>query len=317
MEVFGVPLWALITLIISLVVNILLLSAVTSIRKRAEQLGLPVKGKDKVGVMTILLGKSISMKYTPTIDNNTVEIELDKKKGVKGVWAVEDLYTKPIKGLYGMSAAILTYDIAHALDAEIEHELATVENLNAPEEAKQHFKEMIERLLVLYRQEVYYESLLKKLEERNEEGSSKYTELLEKLIKVKKEIEELEQELSKIPLVSKLKKGEAFVFTAEDGTAYIVRQLNIERIKRYAKALSPVTLWSSIKAYYETLKGDRSEFYKSVFSLAVLAMVVGLVIAIIIAAAHSGGSINAHDLAKAIAEASKNNQQNVTKVVVG
>lgn len=316
MEVFGVPLWALITLIISLVVNILLFSAVTSIRKRAEQLGLPVRGKDKVGVMTILLGKSISMKYTPTIDNNTVEIELDKKKGVKGVWAVEDLYTKPIKGLYGMSAAILTYDIAHALDAEIEHELATVENLNAPEEAKQHFKEMIERLLVLYRQEIYYEALLKKLEERNEEGSSRYTELLEKLIKVKKEIEELEQELSKIPLVSKLKKGEAFVFTAEDGTAYIVRQLNIERIKRYAKALSPVTLWSSIKAYYETLKGDRSEFYKSVFSLAVLAMVIGLVIAIIIAAAHSGSSINAHDLAKAIAEASKN-QQNVTKVVVG
>lgn len=316
MEIFGVPLWALITLIISLIVNLLLFSAVSSIRKRAEQLGLPVKGKDKVGVMTILLGKSISMKYTPTIDNNTIEIELDRKKGVKGVWAVEDLYTKPIKGLYGMSAAVLTYDIAHALDAEIEHELATIENLNAPEEAKQHFREMIERLLVLYRQEVYYEALLKKLEEQNEEGSPKYTELLEKLIKVKREIEELEQELSKIPLVSKLKKGEAFVFTAEDGTAYIVRQLNIERIKRYAKALSPVTLWSSIKAYYETLKGDRSEFYKSIFSLAVLAMVIGLVIAIIIAAAHSGGGINTHDLAKAIAEASRNNQ-NVTKVVVG
>ena len=317
MEVFGVPIWALITLIISVVVNFLLFGAVSSIRKRAEQLGLPVKGKDKVGVMTILVGKSISMKYTPTIDNNTVEIELDKQKGVKGVWTVEDLYTKPIKGLYGMSAAILTYDIAHALDAEIDHELSMIENLEAPEEVKQHLKEMLERLLVLYRQEAYYEALLKKLEERNEEGSPKYTELLEKLVRVKKEIEKLEQELSKIPLVSKLKKGEAFVFTADDGTAYIVRQLNIEHIKRYAKALSPVTLWSSIKAYYETLKGDKNEFYRNIFALAVLAMVIGLVIAIIIAATHSGGGINAHDLARAIAEASKNNQQNVTKVVVG
>jgi len=316
MEVFGTPILVIVILIPSIIVNFLLAGAVVSVRKRAEQLGLPVKGKDKVGVMTILVGKSITMKYTPTIDNNTVEIELDKSKGVKGVWAVEDLYTKPIKGLYGMSAAILTYDIAHALDAEIEHELATIENIDAPEEVKKHFKEMLERLLVLYREEAYYEALLKKLEERNEEGSQNYTILQEKLIKVQREIEKLEHELSKIPLVSKLKKGEAFVFTAGDGTAYIVRQLNIERIKRYAKALSPVTLWSSIKAYYETLKGDKSEFYRSILALATLAMVIGLVVAIIIAATHSGG-INTHDLARAIAEATKNNQQNVTKVVVG
>lgn len=314
-QFFGVAIWAWIVLIISLVMNILSFGAMRSVRRRAERLGMPVSGKDKLGVITLLWGKNVWMKYSPTVDSNTVEIELDKKKGIKGVWSVEDLVTRPVKGLYGMSAALLTYDTAHALDPRVDNELALIENAEAPDEVKKHLMGLIQKLYQLVRDESIYESTLKQLEKGNMEGTSEYREITEKLLKVRKEREKVEAELTKYPIVSKLKKGEAFVFTGEDGTAYIVRQVNIDRLKRFARALNPVTLWASIKSYYETLKGDKGDFYKMVMSIAVLLVVAGIVIAIILAA--RGNGINAQELAKALHSAAQPATHNVTKVVVG
>ena len=165
------------------------------------------------------------------------------------------------------------------------------------------------------RDESIYESTLKQFEKENMVGTSEYREITEKLLKVRREREKVEAELTRYPIISKLKKGEAFVFTGEDGTAYIVRQVNIDRLKRVARALNPVTLWASIKSYYETLKGDKGDFYKMVMSIAVLLVVAGIVIAIILAA--RGNGINAQELAKALHAASQQQAHNVTKVVVG
>ncbi len=314
MQIYGAALWAWIVIILSILFNFFLIAGIRAVKKRAEQLGMPVKGKDKIGVMSLLWGKSVSLKYTPTIDNNTIEIELDKKKGIKGVWSVEDIVTKPVKGLYGISAALLTYDVAHALDPEIDKELALIENADAPKDFKKYLVEKIEKLYEHARNEAYYEALLKQLEKENKEGTEEYLDISEKLERTRVEIEKIEKELSKYPVLSKLKKGEAFVFTADDGTAYVVRLVNVERIKRFAKALNPVTLWGTIKSYLETLKGDKTDFYKSILGIAVLLIVAGIVIAIILAV-HGSGGINAEQLARAL-KAAQQPAQNVSRVVV-
>ncbi|MBO8175415.1 MAG: hypothetical protein H0Z18_09175 [Thermococcus sp.] len=311
---WGISIWGWIVIVVEAIALALFIGAFRAIKKRAEQLGMPVSGKDKIGVITILWGKNVWLKYTPTIDNNTVEIELNKDKGVKGVWSVEDLLTRPVKGLYGLSAALLTYDVAHALDPELDKELALIENAKAPKEVKQKLIELIERLYTLTRNIVHYEALVKKYEEEGKDTTDEALEAKIKLDELRAEVEKIEKELSKYPIISKLKKGEAFVFKGDDDEYYIVRQVNVDRIKRFAKALSPTTLWASVKAYYETLKGgERKALMEAVVAIVILILVA--VIAIAILKSITGGSVDADTLAKAIGQALKQ-QQNVTKVVV-
>lgn len=102
-----------------------------------------------------------------------------------------------------------------------------------------------------------------------------------------------------------------FVFE-KDGEYYIVRQLNFDRIKRFAKALAPTTLWASVKAYYETLKGEKGDLYTAVTAIAMLLVVAGVVIAIILAI--RGQGVDVDQLVQALKAAETS--QNVTKVVV-
>lgn len=312
---WGISIWGWIVIVVEAIALALFIGAFRAIKKRAEQLGMPISGKDRLGVITILWGKNVWLKYTPTIDNNTVEIELNKDKGVKGVWSVEDLLTRPVKGLYGMSAALLTYDVAHAIDPEFDEELALIENAKAPKEVKQKLIDLIEKLYTLIRNITYYESLLKKLEEEGKDATDEALEIKIKLDELRTETEKIEKELSKYPIISKLKKGEAFVFKGDDDEYYIVRQVNIDRIKRFAKALSPTTLWASVKAYYETLKGgEKKALMEAVIAVVILILVA--VIAFAILKSVTGGNVDANTLAKAIGQALKQQHQNVTKVVV-
>ncbi len=286
--------WWLIFTIIEFVVIIVLSGALLAIRKRAKALGLPVGFGKKEGVVAILLGKVAKLQFAPLKAGNFVELEVG---GKKGIWKIDDIGAKPIPDLYGISAAVLHVDSVQTLDTEVLGELEGLSDEQV-ELVKEYFK--------LLREESKWRSKL--LHARKSENKMLEQHALEELKRIEGLKKAIEKDLKIMPSIMKIKKP--LIVPSDDGGVWLIRSINVDVLKRFARALPAPALYSGVIQYMQELKSDKTDYLKVAFAIVLVLIGVGVLLAL------KQQPINYEQLAKVLHHAAQSVPQNTTKVVV-
>ncbi len=281
--------------LIETVILFVLVALLYGVLNRAKNLGLPV-GRKKEGVLAILWGKVAKLRFTPLKGSNVVEIEVGNKTAS---WVIDDLPTKPVSGLYGITATVIHADTAQAIDPEL---AAVFENADDDMEAvlKEYFKAVRD----LDELKIY-------LAEAERAGDKKrISKLQESIQSYENYISVLEQRLKLSPVVERVVEGNQTIVIPDKNGYIVLRPINVERLKRFARALPAPSLYTAVMQYVNELRGKQTDIVRIGF--VVFLIIIGLAILLTM----KGGNINYEQLAKVIQHASQSVPQNASKVVV-
>lgn len=280
--------------LIETVALIVLAVMLYGILQRAKNLGLPV-GRKKEGVLAILWGKVAKLRFTPLKGSNVVELEVGDKTAS---WVVDDLPTKPVSGLYGITATVIHADTAQAIDPE----LATLfENTDDDMEAvlKEYFKAMRD----LDELKIY-------LAEAERAGDKKrIVKLQEAVQNYENYLSTLERRLRLSPVIERVVEGGRTIVLQDKAGYVILRPVDVEKLKRYARALPAPSLYTAVMQYVNELKGKQTDVLKVAFAILLVLVGVGVLLAL------RQQPINYEQLARIIHQSTQS-VPNMTKVVV-
>lgn len=294
MKLLGIDIvwWAL---AIETILLFVLMLYVYGILSRAKKLGMPV-GRKKEGVLAILWGKVAKLRFVPLKGSNTVELDIGDKKAT---WIVDDLVTKPVAGLYGITATILHADSAQALDPDL---VANLEGID--EDTEQLLRDYFKALRDL-------DELRSYLNEAEKVGNKPLVQKLTQAVRERESfIKNIELKLKLSPIIEKVVEGGKTVVVPQNDSSYLViRPLNLKKLRAYARALPAPSLFATVQQYVNELKGKQTDVLKIAFAIVLVLIGVGVLLAL------KQPAINYEQLAQALKQATQTVPQNATVVV--